>query len=65
MLEDNIAKILISEQEIQKRAAELGQQIVEFCAERIGKKAMAVLEGRVEPPAQADRAFMDNPGPTD
>ena len=46
-------------------SAELGQQIVEFCAERIGKRATDVLEGRVDPPEKADRAFMDNPGPTD
>jgi creatinine amidohydrolase len=46
-------------------SAELGQAIVAFCAERIGKKAIAVLEGRIEPPEQADSAFMDNPGPTD
>ena len=44
---------------------ELGQQIVEFCAERIGKKAVDVLEGRVEPLEKADQTFMDNPGPTD
>ena len=44
---------------------ELGQQIVEFCAGRIGRKAIDVLEGRLEPPEKADRAFMDNPGPTD
>jgi creatinine amidohydrolase len=46
-------------------SAQLGQQIVEFCAERIGKKAMEVLEGRIVPPDKADKAFMDNPGPTD
>jgi creatinine amidohydrolase len=46
-------------------SAELGQEIVEFCANRIGKKAMDVLEGRIEPPEKADAAFMDNPGPTD
>ena len=46
-------------------SAELGQQIVEFCAERIGKKAIDILEGRLEPLEKADRAFMDNPGPTD
>jgi creatinine amidohydrolase/Fe(II)-dependent formamide hydrolase-like protein len=46
-------------------SAELGQQIVEFCAERIGQKAIEVLEGRVEPTEQADVAFLDNPGPTD
>ena len=46
-------------------SAELGQEIVAFCAERIGEKAIAVLEGRIEPPEQADGAFMDNPGPTD
>lgn len=46
-------------------SAELGQEIVEFCAERIGKKAIDVLEGRLEPLEKADNAFMDNPGPTD
>jgi creatinine amidohydrolase len=46
-------------------SAELGRRIVTFCADRIGKKAMAVLEGRIEPPAQADAAFLNNPGPTD
>ena len=40
-------------------SAELGQKIVEFCAERIGRKAMDVLEGRIEPPEKADSAFMD------
>ena len=44
---------------------ELGRQIVEFCAERMGKKAIDVLEGRAKPLEKADRAFMDNPGPTD
>jgi creatinine amidohydrolase len=46
-------------------SAELGRQIVEFCAERIGKKATDVLEGRIAPPEKADKSFMDNPGPTD
>ena len=46
-------------------SAELGQQLVEFCAERIGKKAIGILEGRIEPLEKADKAFMDNPGPTD
>jgi creatinine amidohydrolase len=46
-------------------SAELGQEIVVFCAERIGKKAIAVLEGRIDPPEQAGGAFMDNPGLTD
>lgn len=46
-------------------SAELGREIVEFCAERIGKKAIGILEGRVKIPAKADEAFMDNPGPTD
>lgn len=46
-------------------SAKLGQQIVAFCAERIGKRAIEVLEGRVQPPEQVGRAFMDNPGPTD
>jgi creatinine amidohydrolase/Fe(II)-dependent formamide hydrolase-like protein len=46
-------------------SVELGQEIVQFCAERIGKKAIDVLEGRVDPPKQADKAFLDNPGPID
>jgi len=46
-------------------SAELGRQIVAFCAGRIGRKAVDVLEGRVEPPAEAGGAFLDNPGPTD
>jgi hypothetical protein len=46
-------------------SAELGQEIVAFCAERIGKKALDVLEGRIVPPEQTDGAFLDNPGPTD
>lgn len=44
---------------------ELGRQIVAFCAERIGKKALDVLDGRAHPPEKADKAFMDNPGPKD
>jgi creatinine amidohydrolase len=46
-------------------SAELGGQIVAFCAERIGKKAIAVLQGQVRPPEKSDPDFMDNPGPTD
>jgi creatinine amidohydrolase len=46
-------------------SAELGRQLVAFCAERIGKKAIGVLEGRIEPPEQAGGTFMDNPGPMD
>jgi creatinine amidohydrolase len=46
-------------------SAELGEKIIAFCAERIGKKARDVLEGKVEPLAKADKRFMDNPGPTD
>jgi hypothetical protein len=46
-------------------SAELGCEIVEFCAERIGKKAIDVLERRIDPPKEAGTAFMDNPGPTD
>ncbi|MGE5558326.1 MAG: creatininase family protein [Bacillota bacterium] len=46
-------------------SAELGRAIVEFCAERIGKRAIDVLKGRLEPLGKADKAFMDNPGPTD
>jgi len=44
---------------------ELGQQIIAFCAGRIGRKARDVLEGRVVPQEKADAAIMDNPGPTD
>jgi len=44
---------------------ELGQKIVEFCAERIGKKTIGVLEGQIEPFEKANGSFMDNPGPTD
>jgi creatinine amidohydrolase len=46
-------------------SAELGREIVVFCAERIGRKAIDVLAGRIEPLEKADKAFMDNPGPTD
>ncbi len=46
-------------------SAELGREIVGFCAERIGQRATDVLAGRVEPPTKADDAFLDNPGPTD
>jgi creatinine amidohydrolase len=46
-------------------SAELGQEIIAFCAERIGKKAFAILKGQIEPFEEADAAFMDNPGPTD
>jgi creatinine amidohydrolase len=46
-------------------SADLGRRIVEFCGERIGRKARDVLEGRVEPLVKADKRFMDNPGPTD
>ena len=46
-------------------SAELGREIVAFCAARIGQKALDVLAGRIVPPAQADPAFLDNPGPTD
>ncbi|MBD3242579.1 MAG: hypothetical protein GF331_18460 [Chitinivibrionales bacterium] len=46
-------------------SVELGRRIVEFCAERIGAKALDVLEGRVTPPVKADKTFMDNPGPSD
>jgi creatinine amidohydrolase len=46
-------------------SVQLGQEIVAFCAKRIGERAIDVLEGRIEPPEIADDAFMDNPGPTD
>ena len=44
MLEDDIAKILISEEEIQKRVAELGQRISADYAEQI-PFVVAVLKG--------------------
>ncbi|NQT93474.1 MAG: creatininase family protein [Lentisphaerae bacterium] len=50
---------------LEHASAELGRQIVEFCADRIGKKAIDVLEGRIIPPEKADDTFLDNPGPTD
>ena len=43
----------------------LGENIVEFCAKRIGKKTIEVLEGKIEPLKIADKIFIDNPGPTD
>ena len=46
-------------------SAELGREIVAFCAARIGQKALDVLAGRVVPATEADPAFLDNPGPTD
>jgi len=46
-------------------SADLGQQIVEFCAGRIGRKAIDVLEGRIAVSEKAEKAFLDNPGPTD
>ncbi|MBT3379795.1 MAG: hypothetical protein HN742_19375 [Lentisphaerae bacterium] len=46
-------------------SAELGQKIVEFCANRLGKKAIAILEGEISPSEKGDSTFMDNPGPTD
>ena len=46
-------------------SVELGKQIIEFCADRIGKKAIDVLQGRIEPLEKADKIFIDNPGPTD
>lgn len=46
-------------------STELGRKIVEFCAERIGRKAIDILAGRVDPFTKADDSFMDNPGPTD
>jgi creatinine amidohydrolase len=50
---------------LQYASAELGQTIVAFCADRIGRKAMDVLAGRIVPPQQVDATFLDNPGPTD
>jgi creatinine amidohydrolase len=46
-------------------SADLGERIIAFCAERIGRKAQAVLDGSFIPPAAATGDFMDNPGPTD
>ena len=46
-------------------SAALGREIIGFCAERVGKKAIDILEGRIDPPEKADASFMDNPGPTD
>jgi creatinine amidohydrolase len=46
-------------------SAELGERIVRFCADRIGKRAVEVLEGKVEPLEQADKSWLANPGPTD
>ncbi len=50
---------------LQFASAELGERIVAFCAERIGQKARAVLDGTFIPPEKARGDFMDNPGPTD
>ena len=50
---------------LQYASADLGREIVAFCAARIGQKALDVLQGRVVPPAHADPTFLDNPGPTD
>lgn len=41
-------------------SAELGEKIVRFCADRIGKKALDVLEGRAEPLKVAHKSFMGN-----
>jgi creatinine amidohydrolase len=46
-------------------SAELGERIIVFCAERIGKKTRAVLDGTFVPPTDVSIPFMDNPGPTD
>lgn len=46
-------------------SSELGKKIVEFCAERIGRKTIDILEGQIEPFEKANDSFMDNPGPTD
>lgn len=46
-------------------SGELGRDIVKFCAGRIGRKAIDVLEGRLVPPEKAVEGFLDNPGPTD
>lgn len=43
-------------------SADLGKDIIGFCAGRIGRKAMQVLSGEAEPPEKADKSFMDNPG---
>ncbi|MBI5725579.1 MAG: creatininase family protein [Planctomycetes bacterium] len=44
-------------------SAELGDQIIRFCADRIGRRAVEVLEGKILPLDKADKRFMDNPGP--
>ena len=46
-------------------SSELGERIVRFCADRIGKRAVEVLEGKVEPLERADKTWLANPGPTD
>ena len=44
---------------------ELGKDIIEFCAKRIGKKTIEILNGEIEPLKIADKIFINNPGPTD
>ena len=46
-------------------SAELGEKIIRFFADRIGRRAIDVLAGRAEPPRAPDKFWMDNPGPTD
>ena len=45
-------------------SVEIGRQIVEFCADRLGTKAIDILEGRLVPPEKADGMFLENTGPT-
>jgi len=45
-------------------SAEIGRQIVEFCADRLGTKATDILEGRLVPPDKADGMFLEDIGPT-
>jgi creatinine amidohydrolase len=46
-------------------SAQLGEEIVAFCAARIGQKALDVLAERIVPSGEVDPEFLDNPGPTD
>ena len=46
-------------------SADLGREIIAFCAERIGRRAEDALSGRFIPGVEPGGDFMDNPGPTD
>lgn len=56
---------IIGRNPLKHASPELGKRIIEFCAERIGKKAVEVLDGHILPPERPEAAFMDNPGPSD